>query len=184
MKGIAGFSLFLFIFWQASALEVDRTELKTDASVRIEFQNFEGTPEKVETVDQIRGHRQRSRKGRGSRRRKIPGNPRGRSEDRDRPRRGPFHPREGGCGRPHQETSAYILAGYLSSAFGYADRDALVLAEFVTVYNAVYRNNLDYFKTRFKPLVLANLSREKAGLSPFPIRNGRARLRCSFRSRT
>jgi hypothetical protein len=58
-----------------------------------------------------------------------------------------------------------IIQGYLQEAYDYSERDAAVLAEFITVYNAVYRGNWDFFTSRYKTPVIENLTREKAGLS-------------------
>lgn len=58
-----------------------------------------------------------------------------------------------------------IISAYLSSAYGYSEKDADTLAVFVTVYNAVYRSNLDYFKTKYKDIVINNLSASDCGLS-------------------
>ena len=58
-----------------------------------------------------------------------------------------------------------IISAYLSSAYGYSVKDADTIATFATVYNAVYRGNLDYFKTRYKDVVIKNLSSSIVGLS-------------------
>ncbi len=57
-----------------------------------------------------------------------------------------------------------IIAGYLSSAYGYSDKDANTVATFVTVYNAVYRGKIDSFKEKYKDVVTKNLTAEKCGL--------------------
>jgi hypothetical protein len=59
-----------------------------------------------------------------------------------------------------------IIQGYLQEAYGYSERDAALLAEYVTIYNAVYRGNMDYFKSRYKAPVIQNLSpQQNAGLA-------------------
>jgi hypothetical protein len=58
-----------------------------------------------------------------------------------------------------------IVQGYLETAYRYSERDAALLAEYVTIYNAVYRGDWDYFTGRYKGPVVSGLSREKAGLS-------------------
>jgi hypothetical protein len=40
-----------------------------------------------------------------------------------------------------------------------------LLAEYVTIYNAVYRGNWDYFGNRYKTQVMGNLTSDKVGLS-------------------
>jgi len=165
MKGIAGFAVLLLIAVQVSALEVDRNEIRTDSSIRIEFQNYEGPPAKVETLDQIRGIGSAlGREGaasRGGRYRIVraidPAVKDGLDAD--------IFILEKDASVDHIRNLRVILSGYLAAAYGYSDRDSLVLAEFITVYNAVNRRSLDYFKGRFKPIVIANLSAEKAGLA-------------------
>ena len=58
-----------------------------------------------------------------------------------------------------------IIASYLSAAYGYSQQDASTVATFVTVYNAVYRNQLDTFKSKYKNIVISNLNQQKCGLS-------------------
>ncbi len=58
-----------------------------------------------------------------------------------------------------------IIASYLSQVYGYSPSDASTVATFVTVYNAVYRNQIDSFSEKYKGAVIKNLSNEKCGLS-------------------
>jgi len=58
-----------------------------------------------------------------------------------------------------------ILAGYLEGAYAYSARDAALLAEYITVYNAVYRGNSEYFSARYTEAVLEQTDFLKAGLS-------------------
>ncbi len=58
-----------------------------------------------------------------------------------------------------------IIAGYLQTAYGYTLDDALLLARFITLYNAVYRGNVGYFKTVYKDKVMANVSTADAGIA-------------------
>ena len=58
-----------------------------------------------------------------------------------------------------------IISAYLESAYGYSTKDADTIATFVTVYNAVYRGNLDYFKSKYKDIVIKNLSASIVGLA-------------------
>lgn len=58
-----------------------------------------------------------------------------------------------------------IISGYLESAYGYSTRDADTIAVFVTVYNAVYRGNLNYFSAKYKEAVTRNLSSSNVGIS-------------------
>lgn len=65
----------------------------------------------------------------------------------------------------HIENIRRIISGYLVVAYGFSEKDAKTLATFITVYNAVYRGQMDVFKSRYKPVVTNNLSAENAGLS-------------------
>ncbi len=65
----------------------------------------------------------------------------------------------------HIRNLRHIIASYLSAAYSYSESDAEAIATFVTVYNAVYRKNLDAFKGKYKDAVVNNLSAEKCGLS-------------------
>ncbi len=65
----------------------------------------------------------------------------------------------------HIDNVRRILAGYLEGAFAYPAEDARTLARFATIYNAVYRGNLDYFAEKYKALVLSYLTRQNAGIS-------------------
>lgn len=58
-----------------------------------------------------------------------------------------------------------IIAGYLQAAYKYSPEDADTLATFITVYNAVYRGNLAYFGSKYKPVVMKELDAATAGLA-------------------
>ncbi|MDR1420928.1 MAG: hypothetical protein LBI86_11180 [Treponema sp.] len=68
-------------------------------------------------------------------------------------------------GVDHIRNLRRIVQGYLEAAYGYTEQDATLLAEYITIYNAVYRGNWEYFTGRYKNPVVSNLSSEKTGLS-------------------
>jgi hypothetical protein len=68
-------------------------------------------------------------------------------------------------GVDHIRNLRLIIQGYLEGAYEYSEKDAALLAQFITIYNAVYRGDWDYFTTRYKTPVIDNLTEEKAGLS-------------------
>ena len=68
-------------------------------------------------------------------------------------------------GVDHIRNLRLIIQGYLEAAYDYTERDAALLAEYITIYNAVYRGDWDYFDSRYKNPVMSNLIKEKAGLS-------------------
>lgn len=65
----------------------------------------------------------------------------------------------------HIDNVRRIIAAYLSAAYAYSDSDASTIATFITVYNAVYRGKLDTFKSKYKDVVMKNLSADKAGIA-------------------
>jgi hypothetical protein len=68
-------------------------------------------------------------------------------------------------GVDHIRNLRFIIQGYLEGAYDYSERDASLLAEYITVYNAVYRGDWNYFSTRYKNAVVENLDAERTGLS-------------------
>jgi flagellar biosynthesis GTPase FlhF len=69
------------------------------------------------------------------------------------------------AGVDHIRNLRVIIQGYLQAAYNYSASDALLLAEYITIYNAVYRGNWDYFTSRYKTPVIGHLTRDRAGLS-------------------
>ncbi len=65
----------------------------------------------------------------------------------------------------HIFTLKLMIRGYLRSAYGYSGKDAATLTEFIVYYNAVFRNDIEYLGTKYKKIVMDNLSKENAGLS-------------------
>jgi hypothetical protein len=68
-------------------------------------------------------------------------------------------------GVDHIRNLRLIIQGFLEGAYGYSPADASLLAEYITIYNAVFRGNWDFFNNRYKIPVIQNLSPEKTGLS-------------------
>ena len=69
------------------------------------------------------------------------------------------------AGVDHIRNLRTIISGYLQAYYDYAEKEAAVLAEFITYYNAIYYKNITYFNSRYKPGVNQYLSKENAGLS-------------------
>ena len=65
----------------------------------------------------------------------------------------------------HIDNMRRIISGFLQEAYGYQPADADLLARWTTIYNAVARGNLEFFTERYKLVVTDNLSAENAGLS-------------------
>jgi hypothetical protein len=68
-------------------------------------------------------------------------------------------------GVDHIRNLRLIIQGYLEFAYEYSPQDAALLAEYVTIYNAVFRGNGDYFASRYKNPVIKNITPELAGIS-------------------
>ncbi|WKC88379.1 P83/100 family protein [Borreliella japonica] len=58
-----------------------------------------------------------------------------------------------------------ILTGYLIKSFDYERSSAELIAKVITIYNAVYRGDLDYYKEFYIEAALKSLTKENAGLS-------------------
>ncbi len=65
----------------------------------------------------------------------------------------------------HIDNLRRILSGFLQAAYDYSESDADLIARWVTIYNAVSRGNMEFYSARYKEIVLVNLSSENAGLS-------------------
>jgi len=65
----------------------------------------------------------------------------------------------------HVRNVRAIISAYLEKKFGYVKKDADTLAIFISVYNAVNRGNIDFFKSKYKPVVIDNLDQKNCGLS-------------------
>jgi hypothetical protein len=163
------FAALLIAAGTAGAQQVDREELEKNQAP-IAFINYEGPYVRIETTGQIRGIGY----GLGSIVRS--GNPRPGAPNRYFVIHSVTAGEEGrldadifglgvDTGVDHIKNLRLIIRGYLEAAYAYSERDAALLAEYITIYNAVYRGDWDYFGGRYKSPVIAFLSREKAGLS-------------------
>jgi hypothetical protein len=65
----------------------------------------------------------------------------------------------------HIDNMRRIISGFLQSAYSYSEADADLLARWITIYNAVGRGSIEFFEERYKPVVMQHLSEENAGLS-------------------
>ncbi len=169
MKACLVFGILLALGLPAGAQQVAEEELRS-AGQEIEFENYSGPYERVDTAEEIKaigfllaGSLQQD------------GNA-GRFLDKYRILRA-LDPREQGkfdadilsieaaARVDHIENVRRILAGYLEGAFAYNASDARLLARFATVYNAVYRGNLGYFGQKYKAVVMSHLTPQNAGIS-------------------
>ncbi|MDR1785370.1 MAG: hypothetical protein LBR23_02730 [Spirochaetaceae bacterium] len=166
-KKLAAAALAMGILTSLFGLEVDRTELQTVETEDIVFINYSGPYGVVNTAEEINGIG-RALGERIQQNAQAAGSP---------ARYQILHvPGDGGLGADvlvlgenagvdHIRNLRRIIASYLSAAYGYAPQDASALAVFVTVYNAVYRGNVNYFAGKYVPAVVGLLSPQKAGLA-------------------
>jgi hypothetical protein len=158
-----------FVFTQP----VDREELGAAGSTSVDFINYEGPYARIETRDQILSigttlGAAAGAEGAGTTRAGTTNryfvihsvsDPEGDRLDAD------IFGLGVDAGVDHIQNLRLIIRGYLESAYRYSERDASLLAEYVTVYNAVFRGNWDYLGGRYKTAVIQYVDQEKAGLS-------------------
>ncbi len=152
------------------SLEVDRTELDKSRNARVVFINYDGPHARVESAEDIREI------GRALGRAIRDGAVRAGSPHRYFA----VHSASAAAadrldadvlglgvdaGVDHIVNLRRILQGYLEGAYEYSERDAALLAEFITIYNAVYRGDWNYFGSRYKDAARASLTSDKVGLS-------------------
>ena len=154
----------------ASGLDVDKAEVSSTQGMTIEFINYEGPHDIIETAEAIRGigrslgtaiAKGALRAGDAVRYQVIhavdPAVPAGFDAD--------IMILGADSRLDHIKNLRRVIAGYLESAYAYSAKDADTLAIFITIYNAVYRGKLDYFQSKYKPVVLKELSAQNAGLA-------------------
>ncbi len=172
MKKRFGFAVFaaLCLTLTTTALDVDETEVAAARAEAIEFINYEGPHDLIESAESIRGigralggavARGATRSGEVGRYMVIhavdPAVKTGFDAD--------IIILGEGARVDHIKNLRRIVAGFLESAYGYSAKDADTLSVFITIYNAVYRGRLDYFGSKYKPVVMAELPAAHAGLS-------------------
>ena len=166
------FLLFCFsVIFQLSAETVDVNELKKvsdDGS--IVFKNYSGPHNKIDTIEEIRGI----------------GRYLGRNIEQE-PAEFSFFGKysvihavdysvtEGfdadifilskDASVDHIKNLRRMISGFLEEAYDYDIKQADLLAEFITIYNAVHRGDQDYFNSLYKKVVTKHLSKDKTGLA-------------------
>ena len=162
MKRIALVCLCTFAFMSmAFAIEVDQSELKQAGNTPIEFINYTGPHAEIDTLraiaeigESLAGAAQRGRAGDTNRYAVIhavdPSVKAGLDAD--------IMIIGSGARVDHINNLRVIIAGYLQRAYGYSEKDAKTIAHFVTIYNAVYRGDMNMFKSKYKAVVIKNLA--------------------------
>ena len=156
----------------AMALEVSRGELQSVNSDTIRFNNYNGPHTVIDSLAAIRN----IGTGLG---RQIAGNLNNESTAGSENRYYVIHAVDSTTGKldadifvlgknvgvDHVRNLRHIIAAYLVEAYKYSNDDAFTLATFITVYNAVYRGNIDVFNAKYKPVVTKYLHKDSVGLS-------------------
>lgn len=155
----------------AGAIEVDREELEQNIDRDIEFQNYEGPlPEDVDTLEEILGI------GRALAAGELEPGSVASYFDRYRVIHAVDPEVEEGLDADifvilenaevnHIDNVRRIVGAFLEQAYEYDAGDADTIARFVTIYNAIYRGNVEFFGARYKQIVLDNISAQNAGIS-------------------
>ncbi|HRU27852.1 MAG TPA: P83/100 family protein [Treponema sp.] len=156
------------------ALEVDKTELESTRNSNIIFINYEGPHARIETREDIRGigyalgraiKAGALRAGSTNRYFAIHSVENSNAQTAKTKLDADIFGLGIDVGVDHIKNLRLILQGYLEGAYDYSASDAALLAQFITIYNAVYRGNWDYFTNRYATKVTAELTKDKAGLS-------------------
>ena len=172
MKKLIGF-LFAALLLSTGlfALEVDEPELRGTSTEQIEFINYTGPHKVIDSIAAIKAI------GSTMGETIVPGQP---STVGNRQRYFVVHaidPSETSkldadilfigenASVDHIINLRRIISAYLSAAYKYSEKDADTLAVFITVYNAVYRGKYDVFSSKYKNVVMENLSQNNCGLS-------------------
>lgn len=156
-----------------SALEVNENELSSTGDTTIEFINYTGPHKVIDSISAIKA----IGSGLGSQIATDPAKPASTSKNNKYYVIHAVDENESGkldadilyigseATVDHITNLRRIIAAYLSSAYGYNEKDADTLSVFITVYNAVYRSKIDIYKSKYKNVVIENLSTENCGLS-------------------
>jgi hypothetical protein len=173
MKKFAKALFFCLVFAGITGVvyaQIDRVELERNLGP-VSFINYEGPHARIETREQIRqigaglGRTIKAGAARAGANNRYfvihsVSAPDGNKLDAD------IFGLGSGTGVDHIRNLRSIIQGYLQEAYDYSERDAALLAEYVTIYNAVYRGDWNYFSSRYKNPVLQNLNpQQNAGLS-------------------
>ena len=173
MKRFFLFSMLFFVFLNLNALEVNKPELESVGKDTIEFINYTGPHTVINTKDEIAGIGSDLGK-------KVAPNVASNYNTGDMNKYYIIHAVDStvnvgldadililgkNANVDHIRNLRNIISSYLTSAYGYSKDDADTLAVFITVYNAVYRNNLDTYKAKYKEIVTKNLTKESCGIS-------------------
>lgn len=162
-------ALFVVLLLPVAGLEIDRDELRGAVDADIEFENYEGPVERIDSREAIRGiGRDIGRAVRPDRSADYGGRYRAYrvlGDPEESLRAADIIELDRSARVDHIVNLRRIVAGYLESAWDYSREDADLLARFITIYNAVHRGDLPFFAQRYKSAVLRVLDRDRLGLA-------------------
>jgi len=161
--------IILFSSPVVGALELDREEVERASDVDIEFENYEGPVDEIDSREAIREIGRimgagiadadtTDYDGRYLLRRIV-------GEVDDERLAADIIALTEDSRVDHIENLRRIISGYLEAAWEYERSDADLLARFITIYNAVNRGAMDLFSERYRAAVLEVLDEERAGLA-------------------
>lgn len=165
--------LVLFVASNLYSLEVDEKEIKSTSNTTIEFINYTGPHKIIDSLDAIKGI------GKSLGNEISPNRLNAKTANIankytvihavDKNETGKYDADiiliNKDATVDHINNLRHIISSYLVSAYDYSEADANTLAVFITVYNAVYRGDLDTFSRKYKNVVTKNLSKSNCGLS-------------------
>jgi hypothetical protein len=165
-------ALLLLLSTVAFTIDVDEEELEELGTRDIEFINYEGPYERIDTIDEIVGIGQAlgasidieagySDFTFNDKYRVIHAVDREVDEGLDADIVLPLATAR----VDHINNLRRIISGFLQEAYTYEPADADLLARWITIYNAVVRGNMEFYRERYKPIVIENLTPDYAGLS-------------------
>jgi hypothetical protein len=153
----------------AFALDLDRQELEDALGADIEFENYEGPVDRIDSRDAIRaigrslGSQVRASESGDYDGRYLITRIEGDPEER---RLAADIIELGRAARvDHITNLRRIVAGYLEGAWDYGEPDANLLARFITIYNAVNRGAMEVVEERYRSAVAAFADPPRIGLA-------------------
>ncbi len=172
MRGLFRLSVVLIILAYSpllGALELDRDEVEGASDADIEFENYEGPVDEIDSREAIReigrvmgsgivDAERSDYDGRYLLRRIV-------GDIEDRRLAADLIELTEDSRVDHIENLRRIVSGYLESAWEYDRADADLLARFITIYNAVNRGAIDLFSERYRTAVVEALDADRAGLA-------------------
>lgn len=149
----------------AWAQRVDREELEKN-SKPVEFENYRGPHRQVDSRVEIIGIGSALARGKGDR-----GSYQGkytilhRIDKTSDKLSADIFILERGARVDHIRNIRRIISGYLEAEYGYSYKDAHTLSIFISYYNAIYRNDINYVQEMYAPVVISSLDKNKIGLA-------------------